>query len=173
MNKKFNWIVICVVFFVAISSFFLFINYSKADPLLKEAKSYQTKKIPITTLKNIVNFNDYSNEVIKDEAFFMYLVSTCDACKKQLRVFSESKQNLDPKIKIFVIMSEDEEVVRDYIKKNNIEIPVLIDKDAELLKNLDLKYFPSNFKLSNGIIKKVFFGSPKTSEELTELINYY
>lgn len=170
--KNFNTLIIAVVFLVSVSSFVLFIHFTKEDPLVKEAAAYQSKKMPKMPLQNLANLADYSDEILKGEVLFVYALSTCDACRKELKLLSESRADFEAKTKIFAVMSEDEAVVRDYIRKNNIEIPVLIDKDAELLRELDLKYFPSNFKLSDGVIKKVFFGFPRDLKGLTELATY-
>jgi peroxiredoxin len=169
LTKNLNILTIAVVFLGSVFSFIFLVQYTKEDPLLKEAEAYRTKKMPKTPLQNLATLADYSDEIMKGDVLFVYALSTCDACKKELRLLSQSKAELESKTKIFAVMSEDEEVVKDYIRKNNIEIPVLIDKDAKLLRELDLKYFPSNFKLSDGIIKKAFFGLPKDLNGLTKL----
>lgn len=170
--KNFNTLIIAAVCLVSVFSFVLIKEWTKEDPLVKEAEAFQAKQMPKMPLQNIATLADYSDEILQGEVFFVYALSTCDACRKELRLLSKSRADFESKTKIFAVMSEDEEVVREYIRKNNIEIPVLIDKDAKLLRELDLKYFPSNFKLSDGIIKKVSFGFPGDLKGLTELANY-
>jgi peroxiredoxin len=89
-----------------------------------------------------------------------------------LQFISDSQQEVDSQTKIFGVMGEDEKVVEDYVERNNIKIPILIDADGSLLHKLDLKYFPSSFKLNDGVIKKVFFGFPQDKKSLIELANY-
>jgi peroxiredoxin len=170
--KNFNTLIIIAVFLVSVFSFVLIKEFTKEDPLLKEAEAFRAKQMPKMPLQNIANLEDYSDAILQGDVFFVYALSTCDACKKELKLLSQSRADLESKTKIFAVMSEDEEVVREYIRKNNIEIPVLIDKDAKLLRELDLKYFPSNFKLNDGVIKKVSFGFPGNLKGLTEIVNY-
>lgn len=67
-------------------------------------------------------------------------------------------------------MLENEDVVRRYVKKNNIEFPVLIDKNAGILDGLEIKYFPANLKLSNGVVKNVVLGTPENGQKFLEFI---
>ncbi len=67
-------------------------------------------------------------------------------------------------------MFEKSESVNEYIKKQNINFPILIDKDGKLIKALNLQYFPANFILENGVIERASFGSPRNQQDLSELI---
>lgn len=177
MTERFNLSIVISIFCISLSFLLYHFIYLKKDPILQEAEAYQGKSVPTVSLKNITASNQYSEEFLKGDVLLVYLISNCDASKKEIqllsRLIAQSNTNFEPKTKIYAIMSEKEEVVKDYIAKNNVEIPVLIDEDAKLLKELDLKYFPSNFRIKDGVIKKAFFGSPKNTAVLKELINDY
>lgn len=177
MKKKFNYPIVISVFFISISFLLYYFIYLKKDPLDQEAKSYEGKLFPRVSLKNISGSNHFYEENIKDDALLVFMISTCDACKKEFQLISQlladSSLNLESKPKIYAIMSEKDEVVKNYIEENNIKIPVLIDENAELLRELNIKYFPSNIRVKDGVIKKVYFGSPKNKEVLKNLLDRY
>lgn len=160
---------------VAVASTLLlifFIKFTKEDPLLKEAESFRAKKMPKMLLQDAETGIDYSDEIMRGEVFLVYSISSCDACRKELKFFSQAKTDSKSTTKIIAVMPEDKQVVRDYIKQNEIKIPILIDKDGKLLQELNLKYFPSNFKLINGEIKRVSFGLPQDTKDLMEQVAY-
>lgn len=172
LTKNINAAIIALVFFISVLSFIFFTAFTENDPVLKEAESFRAKSMVKGPLENIETRADYSDEIMNGEVFLVYAITSCNACKKELQVLSQSKDAAESKVKIFGIMSEDEQVVKDYIRENNIEIPILIDKNGRLFQELNLKYFPSNFKLNNGVIKKAYFGMPKDVETLAELVIY-
>ena len=126
--------------------------------------------MPVEEVFDINTSDDYSEKIRNGGVLLVYLISGCDACKKEIQLINEINQESNPKVKIFGIMFENNKSVNEYIKMHNINFPILSDKDGKLLKALNLKYFPTNFKLENGVIEKTIFGSPKNHEELLELI---
>ena len=110
------------------------------------------------------------DEVMNGDVLLVYSISSCEACKKELQLFSQLSESGKSQTKVFAVMYEDERVVKDYVKQYNLRIPILIDKNAKLLQGLDIKYFPCNLKLSNGIIKEAVFGLPRDQETLLALI---
>lgn len=164
-NINFKFVVVVAV----ISTFLLIylVKFTKEDPLLKEAESFRAKKLsnPLF-LQNVETNEDYSNQILRGEVFLIYAISSCGACKKELQFFSQAETDSKPAANVVAVMFEDREVVTDYIKQNNIKIPVLIDKDGKLLQQLNLQYFPANLKLKNGEIKKASFGLPPDANDL-------
>ena len=170
--KSINVGVVAAVFILSLVSYIVFIKFIKADSLLKEAEAFREQRIPKVPLQDLATSTDYSSEVIKGKVLLVYSISSCAACKKELQSLSQSMQDMDSETKIFGVMFEGENVVKDYVEQNNIKVPILIDKDGRLFRELDLKYFPSNLMLNNGQIKKAFFGFPKDKQGLIALTQY-
>lgn len=131
-----------------------------------EAAAFDNRALPNVSLIETGSGIDFSEEVRRGDVFLIYLMSGCNACEKQIKVISENKVRLNPRAKVFGIMFEDEATVSDYIKKHNINFPILLDKDRKLLNDLNLKYFPANFQLENGIVKKTSFGASPDGKSL-------
>lgn len=166
LKKHINITVLVTFVVVVILSFFIITRFKKEDPIALEAKSLIGKGIPVAELLDINTGEDYSEKIKNGEVLLVYLISGCDACKKEIQLINESNSET----KIFGIMFEKNESVKEYMKKQNINFPMLIDKDGKLLEGLKLKYFPANFKLESGVIEGASFGSPKNQEDLLELI---
>ncbi|MER3630942.1 MAG: hypothetical protein C4325_01195 [Blastocatellia bacterium] len=81
-----------------------------------------------------------------------------------------AESNIEQQAKIFGVMLENEDVVKRYIKKNNIRFPVLMDKNAAVSDGLEIKYFPANLKLSDGVVKNVILGVPENEQKFLEFI---
>ncbi|MER3478825.1 MAG: hypothetical protein C4287_23155 [Leptolyngbya sp. ERB_1_2] len=123
-----------------------------------QAAVYTGRKLPDASLIELKSGDNFSGEVRQGNVLLIYLVSTCNACEKQLKSISENSIQLNPHTKIFGIMFEDADVVAHYVKKHNVGFPVLLDKNGKLLNDLNLRYFPTNLELRNGVIEKTSFG---------------
>ena len=162
-----------MVIITTVLSLALFVSYkelTKENPLQQEAESLREKSITSITLQNLGSGSENSNDAFHGEVFLIYSLSSCDACRKELQFLS--KNNANAKTRVFAVMTESEQDITEYVKKNDIKIPVLIDKDGEMLRELDLKNFPTNLKLNDGKIKKAFIGLPQNPPDLLEQINY-
>jgi peroxiredoxin len=166
--KNINLLLTAIIFAVSISAFVGFIYLKKDNRLADEVKRLTDRHLPEANLLEIGTKKDFYNEVVKGDVILVYLISTCDACRNELNIIAES--SIEQQVKIFGIMLENEDVVRRYVKKNNIEFPVLIDKNAGILDGLEIKYFPANLKLSNGVVKNVVLGTPENGQKFLEFI---
>jgi peroxiredoxin len=170
-SKSVNLLLIILSFLVAVSLIFAFTRKTKENPLLSEAKLFNEKPLPNTTLIEVSSGKDFFNEVRKGKILLVYMVSGCDPCKKEIALVNDLGRDFFSETKVFGVMSEDIDMVKVYIKKNNITIPILIDQNGDLFKALDLKYIPSNLSLENGVIKKALLGLPRNQEDFSELLN--
>ena len=166
--KNINLLLAAIIFAVSISAFIGFIYLKKDNRLADEVKRLTNRHLPEANLLESGTKKDFYSEVVKGDVILVYLISTCDACRNELNIIAEL--SIDRQVKIFGIMLENEDIVRRYVKKNNIEFPVLIDKNAGILDGLQIKYFPTNLKLSNGVIKSVVLGTPENEQKFLEFI---
>lgn len=170
LKKHINLTVLVTFLFVVILSLFIIIKLKKEDPITLEAKLFLGKEMPVGEVLDITTGEDYSEKIKNGKVLLVYLVSGCDACKKEIQLINEANKESNSEIKFFGIMLEKNELVNEYVKKHNINFPILIDKDGKLFEALNIKYFPTNFKLENGVIERASFGSPKNQADLAELI---
>jgi thiol-disulfide isomerase/thioredoxin len=170
-SKSVYLLVIIVSFLAAVSLIFAFNKKKEENPLLSEAKLFSEKPLPNTILIEVNSGKNFFNEVRKGKTLLIYMIAGCDPCKKEIALVNELGKDFFSEIRVFGVMSEDIDIVKVYIKKNNITIPILIDQNGDLFKALDLKYIPTNLSLENGIIKKTIFGLPKSQDEFSELLN--
>ncbi len=170
LKKHINITVLVTFLVVVILSFFIIIWLKKEDPIALAEKSFLGKEMTVGEVFDINSNEDYAEKIKNGKVLLVYLVSGCDACKKEIQLINETNKESDSEIKIFGIMFEKSESVNEYIKKQNINFPILIDKDGKLIKALNLQYFPANFILENGVIERASFGSPRNQQDLSELI---
>lgn len=170
MKKHLNILISAVVFAIAIFVFIYFVkSQDKVSPsLIEKAKTLENKEIPHIPMLESGTNKDYFAEIHYGDVLLVYMLSGCEACKKETQTISEVQSKTDTKI--FGVMFEDENVVKTYIKDHNIKFPVLIDKDKKLFETLSLQYFPTNLKLKDGIIQNALFGSPANDAKLLEFI---
>lgn len=166
--KNVNLLYSAVVFAVALASFAGFVYLTKANPVTNEIKRLTNRSLPEANLLEIETKNDFYNEARTGDVVLVYLISTCDACKLELQMIAES--NLDSQTKIYGVMAENEEIVKKYVKKNNIKFPVVIDKNGALLEGLEIKYFPANLKLKDGVVKNVILGAPENGQKFLNFV---
>ncbi len=170
LRKHLNATTLITFLLVMILSFFVVNKLKKEDSVVTEARLFDGKKIPFGEVLNVNTGENFSEQIRNGKVLLVYLISGCDACKKEIQLINEANRLSNSDTQIFGIMFETKESVNEYIENQNINFPVLIDKDGKILKELNLKYFPTNFKLENGVIKKVSFGSPKNQEDFSEFL---
>lgn len=143
----------------------------KQRKLAAEAASYKGRLLPEAPLVELKTGDDYSEKVKGSDVLLVYLMAGCEACEKELQAIAESGTAINPDVKIYGVMFQDQETSSRYIQKHNINFPVLLDRDGKLRQALGVKYFPTNFKLNDGTIKDVWFGFPNAKEEFLQMVN--
>lgn len=112
--------------------------------------------------------NQYEN-MIKGKVLLVMLKSDCPACQKEITLLSEHFTEISNQIRIIGITMENEDQTKSFIKKNNIQFPIIIDKNGDMMLKARVACTPTNFIVENGIIKKITFGKFNTLEEIIEL----
>lgn len=167
-------VIIGLPLLVFASVFFWQRNYSGAErKLASQAEAYKEQPLPQVPLIELKSSDDYFEKVKDKDALLIYLMSGCAACEKELQVIAESASRINPDVKIYGVMFQDQEIAGQYVQTHHINFPILLDKDGTLFKKLRLKYFPANLKLKDGIIKEAWFGIASDKEDLLKRINFY
>lgn len=170
---KINILISAIVFAVSIFAFigFKFWQNNKSDAfeqnLKTEAEKLINQELPKAQFIEVETHKDVSSEIRSGDVLLVYLADGCEACKKELPILSQIQSKSG--VRVFGIMPQNEYVIKNYVKANDLKFPVLIDKDAEIFRALNLKYTPTNLKLKNGFIQRALFGSPKSEAILLEL----
>lgn len=159
--KNFNLPLVAIVFLVSIVAAIVFtVSRTKSSDTLVATKRLEKRTLPASILRQI-------NE---ENFFVVYLTSGCGSCSDELDLLSELSVS-SPGLKIFGIMGEDESVVKNYVRVNNIKFPVIFDRNLDMLRDLELEFFPTNLTIENGIIKRAYLGVPENKEKLLALIS--
>lgn len=180
MNIAFSKKITVSVLIVSFISFLiLFVGFKilvKSDPNLPgketaviiEEQRLSNIQLPKFPLVEIETKKAYYDEIIKNDVVILFMISTCDACKNELKLISTSQ--VYKKGRIFGIMFEDDEVIKKYAQDNDVKFPILKDENGSLMNALDLKYFPANITLDNGKTEKVWLGNFNNEQELISFV---
>jgi peroxiredoxin len=150
-----------VFLFGFVISMFIGISYVKSrqiDPIKVQESSLSGKPIPKTILRELITNKDFSEFIQKENVIVIFLASNCDACKKELNFISKATEKGLVKSNIVGIMFEGEQTIKDYIDKNEIKFPILIDKESKLMTDLDIDSFPTNLRIKSGFIDNAMLG---------------
>ncbi|CAN5772746.1 hypothetical protein BH20ACI4_BH20ACI4_19730 [soil metagenome] len=148
----------------------VFIYYFSPPPTLdlSDAGNFSDKPLPEAVLIDVKSNRDDYAELKKGKVLALFLTTNCNACKKDVSLISEFYSEPNPNFRIYGVAVENENKVKAYIEQNNIKFPVVIDKKGELLKNLNIKYFPTKFLIENGIITKTVIGSARDKDKFLQ-----
>lgn len=150
---------------------FLWQRSHAENRFVPELASYKERQLPSFPLIELKSREDYWNKVVDDDVLLVFATIGCAACEKELQAINESTGELKSGTKVYGVMFEDREAIDQYIQKYHINFPILIDDKARLLKELRLKYFPTNLLLKNGVIKEAWFGFAGNKDEFLKRIN--
>lgn len=168
MKKRFNIVIPAVIFALTVLAFAYFVKPKSVESLslVEKAKLLENKQIPNFPISEVGTNKNFADEIQNGEFLIVYVLSDCEACRKETQIISQIQANTDTKF--LGVMFEDEAVVKNYVKNHNLTFPILIDKDKKLLQNLALQDFPANLKVKNGMVQKALFGLPVNAEKLLE-----
>ncbi|MFV0389798.1 MAG: hypothetical protein ACK5NT_13720 [Pyrinomonadaceae bacterium] len=87
MGKYFNPLIAAIVFAGTVIGFVYFVVYynGNEESLTEKAQKLKQMEIPDLSLKEI-STGEYTKGFNHGEVILIYMVSTCDACKKELRL---------------------------------------------------------------------------------------
>lgn len=149
-------------------------SVNKIKPQNNELKSLIGKEFVYHKQLPVMNFQDYqarvdyNDDLRHGKVLLVYLVTSCAGCQKEAKILSQPDFLKDNDVKIYGIADENSESLKSFIQAYNFEFPLLLDESGKFKKDLDIKYFPANFVLEDGIIVKGWFGNPKDKDDLNK-----
>jgi peroxiredoxin len=164
-------------FFLVVISFLAFtaisiglINKNFADPIKEKETSLTGKEL--TSGVSSALKKSYSSNNIQDGKglVIVFLISTCEACSQETQFILQAKQNGKLGSNIIGIMFENDDVIGEYVKKQDIKFPVLSDAEIGLIKELEIDSFPTNIVIKAGIIEKALLGFPNDGNKLLDFM---
>ncbi|MBX7171931.1 MAG: TlpA family protein disulfide reductase [Pyrinomonadaceae bacterium] len=165
-NKYLIIVAVIIGLILPFGCFLVFKSLKEANAYLAEASAYNGTSFPESQLYNIIDESDFSDEIKKGKVLVIYVLTGCQACKKESKLISDNFSKLDSEIKILGITIEKKSDIEDFINQYGIKFPILYDKEVTLHEKLKIKYFPTNFLLENGKITKTWFGTPIDKNDL-------
>jgi peroxiredoxin len=99
-------------------------------------------------------------------ALVSFIDSKCDACLFQITTLSDKAKWKGKQLKMFLISGESPGVLQEFIERNKIETPVLIDNQQILKKDLGIFCTPTNILIEDGIVKQIEIGNIINFKEL-------
>ncbi|MBA4148909.1 MAG: redoxin domain-containing protein [Verrucomicrobia bacterium] len=140
-----------------------------------EAKQTMTGKVaPDFTLPDLdgkkVSLADMKGQVVVLD----FWATWCPPCVKSLPIVAQVYQeNKDKQVKVFAVnLREDKQKVEAFLDKQNLDIPVLLDKDGSIAKLYNVEAIPQTVVIGpDGRIQSVSVGAgPNVGEELRTAI---
>lgn len=152
-------------------------SFNKIKPQNDELKNLRSKeflynmRLPAMKSQDFQTKIGYDNNIRHGKVLLVYLVTGCAGCQKEAEILSQSGFLKDNDVKIYGIADENSDALKSFIQTYNFKFPILLDEYGKFKKDLDIKYFPANFVLEDGIIVKGWFGNPKDKEDLHKKLN--
>lgn len=145
---------------------------TKSNPQNKELQNLIGKEFTQNTPLPNLNFQDYqtkqdyTNDLKNGKVLIVYLVTSCFGCQKESEVLSTINFAKDKNIKIYGIADENNEELKNFVQNHNFRFPLIFDEGSKFRNAFNIKYFPANFVVENGVVVKNWFGNPKDKDEL-------
>lgn len=153
----------CIVFLIL---HFSHLAAAKSQLVLKDAVVISGQPLPKIDLVNL-NGGSVSPEVLRNgKVLLVFLTTNCPACQKELKLLSRVESQISDKVKIYGVGIQDRNQIIKFIQEHEIKTEILLDKDAELMQSLSVKYFPTKFLIEDGVIVQTWFGNSLNEAEL-------
>jgi cytochrome c biogenesis protein CcmG/thiol:disulfide interchange protein DsbE len=154
----------------------LFLTVDKYEPVKVEIG----QQAPTIEVVNAIGDKAFSSVDIKNKVVFVnFWASWCQPCIIEMpsinRLSNHFKNNSDF-IVLAVIYSDDPKSALSFMKNNNMNLPVMIDKNTKTAKSFGVTGVPETFIIDkNSIIRGKFIGpyvwdSPEIIEDISNIL---
>ena len=103
----------------------------------------------------------------QDKAIVFFWATWCPHCRRELGNLNQMQEQLSRKgIKVALVdIGEDENTVRQYLQKNNIQATVFLDEDSSVAESYDVVGVPTFYIIgADGIVRGVDHSLPENYE---------
>jgi len=112
-----------------------------------------------------VNFEEFRSG---QPAILFFWATWCPHCRTELRELADRKSDLEGKgVKLVLIdLEENEDTIRSYLERNNIEIDVLLDENSAVAGQYSIMGVPTYFLIdAEGIVRAVEHVFPESFKD--------
>ena len=132
---------------------------SQSQLVLKDAIVISGQSLPKTDLVAL-NGKSISTDVLrKGKVLLVFITTECAACQKELKLLSQVESDLTNRVNIYGVGIEDPARISTFTQETGIRTKILLDQNADLMRLLSVKYFPTKFLIEDGVITKTSFGN--------------
>lgn len=100
------------------------------------------------------------------KVLLVIISSSCGACRHEMEVLKTSNFLKNNAIEVALVSFEKEEIIKEFLIVNNLDIPVFDDRNSKIKDSFNLNVTPVNFLIVNGQLDRSWNGSPQNVEEL-------
>src|ERR1051325_6878078 len=122
--------------------------------------------LPRAPLANLNTWHDEYQNVTKGKVLLVFITTDCDACRKELVNASHAAPCLASRVNVYGIGIEEPDTVKKFAEVNHIDLPMLWDHGAVMLRQLGFRLMPTKVLLQDGVILKIWHGSSADNNAL-------
>lgn len=115
---------------------------------------------PLFVLKTVDGVEVSLKELRGQNVLLVFAASTCSFCQQELSDLERFADLYRGRISVFAIYNQESSLVlQNYEKQNNINFPILVDRDGSIFQNYKVNGTPSHFLIDkSGKISAVWPG---------------
>lgn len=122
--------------------------------------------LPRAPLANLATWHDEYQNVIRGKVLLVFVTTDCDACRKELINASQAAPSLASRVNVYGIGIEEPDSVKKFAEVNHIDLPMLWDHGAVMLRQLGFRLMPTKVLLQDGVVLKIWYGSSADNNAL-------
>lgn len=122
--------------------------------------------LPRAPLANLTTRKDEYQNVTKGKVLLVFVTTDCDACRKELINASQAAPSLTSRVNVYGIGIEEPDTVKQFAEVNHVDLPMLWDHGAVMLRQLGFRLMPTKVLVQDGVILKIWHGSSADNNAL-------
>ena len=115
--------------------------------------------LPHAPLANLNTWHDEYQNLTKGKVLLVFVTTDCNACRKELVNASQAAPSLASRVNVYGIGIEEPDTVKKFAEINRIDLPMLWDHGAVILRQLGFRLMPTKVLMQDGVILKIWHGS--------------
>ena len=112
-----------------------------------------------------------AGELSHGRVLLVYITTSCEPCVKEVKIISRLHTLNPQNLRIYGVSFERPAQVATFVKEFDLKFPVLIDMSSQLVRSLNIHYFPSTYLVEDGVITKEWRGVTLDEADLYRQLN--